>query len=31
MRINVDGITVYFPYEFVYPEQYAYMVDLKRT
>lgn len=31
MRIDVDGITVYFPYEFVYPEQYAYMVDLKRT
>ncbi|KAK1857408.1 hypothetical protein I4F81_000027 [Pyropia yezoensis] len=26
MRINVDGITVYFPYEFVYPEQYAYML-----
>lgn len=31
MRIDVDGIIVYFPYEFVYPEQYAYMVDLKRT
>ena len=22
---------VYFPYEYIYPEQYAYMLELKRT
>ena len=30
-RLDVDGITVYFPYEFIYPEQYAYMRELKQT
>lgn len=30
-RITVDGMTVYFPYEFIYPEQYEYMLELKRT
>ncbi|KAJ6647866.1 General transcription and DNA repair factor IIH helicase subunit XPD, partial [Pseudolycoriella hygida] len=29
--INVDGLLVYFPYEYIYPEQYSYMLELKRT
>ncbi len=31
IRLNVDGLLVYFPYEYIYPEQYAYMLELKRT
>ncbi|KAI0210009.1 General transcription and DNA repair factor IIH helicase subunit XPD [Lamellibrachia satsuma] len=31
MKINIDGLLVYFPYEYIYPEQYAYMLELKRT
>lgn len=31
MRINIDGLTVYFPYPKLYPEQYEYMCELKRT
>ncbi|KAI8123911.1 TFIIH basal transcription factor complex helicase XPD subunit [Lucilia cuprina] len=33
MKISVDGLLVYFPYEYIYPkkEQYAYMLELKRT
>lgn len=31
MRINIDGLAVYFPYERIYPEQYEYMVELKKT
>ncbi len=27
----MDGLLVYFPYEYIYPEQYAYMLELKRT
>lgn len=30
-RLDVDGLTVYFPYEYIYPEQYSYMVELKKT
>lgn len=30
-RISVDGLLVYFPYEYIYPEQYDYMLELKRT
>lgn len=30
-RISVDGLLVYFPYEYIYPEQYEYMLELKRT
>jgi len=30
-RINIDGLIVYFPYEYIYPEQYSYMLELKRT
>lgn len=31
MLLEIDGLTVYFPYEFVYPEQFEYMLELKRT
>lgn len=31
MRINIDGLTVYFPYPRIYPEQYEYMCELKKT
>ena len=27
----MDGLLVYFPYDFIYPEQYLYMLELKRT
>ncbi|CAK9804117.1 General transcription and DNA repair factor IIH helicase subunit XPD [Anthophora quadrimaculata] len=30
MKISVDGLLVYFPYDYIYPEQYAYMLELKR-
>eukprot|EP00878_Enallax_costatus_P027945 GHUV01030135.1.p1 GENE.GHUV01030135.1~~GHUV01030135.1.p1 ORF type:complete len:108 (+),score=9.43 GHUV01030135.1:239-562(+) len=31
MKFVLDGLTVYFPYEFIYPEQYRYMLELKRS
>ncbi|KAM6389888.1 LOW QUALITY PROTEIN: general transcription and DNA repair factor IIH helicase subunit XPD, partial [Rhynochetos jubatus] len=31
MKLNVDGLLVYFPYEYIYPEQFSYMLELKRT
>lgn len=31
MKFKLDGLTVYFPYEYIYPEQYRYMLELKRT
>lgn len=31
MRFDLDGLDVFFPYEFMYPEQYDYMLDLKRS
>lgn len=31
MKFVLDGLTVYFPYEYIYPEQYRYMVELKRA
>jgi hypothetical protein len=31
MRFDLDGLTVYFPYEYIYPEQYRYMLELKRA
>lgn len=31
MKFILDGLTVYFPYEFIYPEQYRYMLELKRA
>jgi len=31
MKLNVDGLLVYFPYDYIYPEQYQYMLELKRA
>jgi DNA excision repair protein ERCC-2 len=31
MKFDLEGITVYFPYEYIYPEQYRYMQELKRA
>eukprot|EP00232_Nephroselmis_pyriformis_P011466 CAMPEP_0182884768 /NCGR_PEP_ID=MMETSP0034_2-20130328/19199_1 /TAXON_ID=156128 /ORGANISM="Nephroselmis pyriformis, Strain CCMP717" /LENGTH=743 /DNA_ID=CAMNT_0025017989 /DNA_START=145 /DNA_END=2373 /DNA_ORIENTATION=+ len=31
MKFKLEDITVYFPYEYIYPEQYRYMLELKRT
>uniref|UniRef100_A0A3Q2CP82 General transcription and DNA repair factor IIH helicase subunit XPD n=1 Tax=Cyprinodon variegatus TaxID=28743 RepID=A0A3Q2CP82_CYPVA len=30
-RLNIDGLLVFFPYDYIYPEQYSYMLELKRT
>ncbi|PFX15488.1 TFIIH basal transcription factor complex helicase XPD subunit-like isoform X2 [Stylophora pistillata] len=31
MKLNIDGLLVYFPYDYIYPEHYSYMMELKRT
>ncbi|KDQ14081.1 hypothetical protein BOTBODRAFT_132974 [Botryobasidium botryosum FD-172 SS1] len=31
MKFHIDDLPVIFPYDRIYPEQYAYMCDLKRT
>ncbi|MFH4975571.1 hypothetical protein AB6A40_002280 [Gnathostoma spinigerum] len=31
MKIDVDGLEVYFPYDFIYPEQILYMTELKKA
>lgn len=31
MKLNVDGLLVHFPYDYIYPEQFSYMLELKRT
>jgi hypothetical protein len=31
MKITILGLPVIFPYEYIYPEQYAYMKDIKRA
>ncbi len=31
MRLLIDGLPVFFPYEFIYPEQFQYMLELKRA
>ncbi|KAH9499606.1 General transcription and DNA repair factor IIH helicase subunit XPD [Bulinus truncatus] len=31
MKLNVDGLLVYFPYDYIYPEQYLYMQELKKA
>ncbi|GAX84382.1 hypothetical protein CEUSTIGMA_g11804.t1 [Chlamydomonas eustigma] len=31
MKFKLEGLDVYFPYEFIYPEQYSYMLELKRS
>ncbi|XP_065563934.1 general transcription and DNA repair factor IIH helicase subunit XPD-like [Artemia franciscana] len=30
MKIEVDGLEVLFPYDYIYPEQYSYMLELKK-
>jgi len=30
MKIKIDEITVYFPYDYIYPEQHQYMCELKK-
>ncbi|UXI17089.1 cAMP-specific 3'5'-cyclic phosphodiesterase 4A-like [Sarcoptes scabiei] len=30
MRLNIDGLDVLFPYNYIYPEQYTYMCYLKK-
>jgi len=29
MIFQLEGLTVYFPYDYIYPEQYKYMTELK--
>lgn len=31
MIFLLDGLRVYFPYDYIYPEQYKYMLELKRA
>ncbi|CAG7833873.1 unnamed protein product [Allacma fusca] len=31
MRLNVDGLEVLFPYDYIYPEQFSYMMELKKA
>jgi DNA excision repair protein ERCC-2 len=31
MKFLLDGLPVYFPYEYVYKEQYEYMLEIKRA
>lgn len=31
MRFDLDGLDVFFPYEYMYPEQFDYMLELKRS
>ncbi|KAI8852107.1 hypothetical protein BC829DRAFT_424885 [Chytridium lagenaria] len=31
MKFMLDGLPVLFPYDYIYPEQYAYMKDMKRA
>ena len=31
MKFQIDEVTVYFPYNYIYPEQYSYMLELKKA
>lgn len=31
MRVDIDGLRVYFPFPKIYPEQYLYFKELKKT
>ena len=31
MQFKLEGLDVFFPYEYIYPEQYRYMLELKRA
>ena len=30
MKLNINGLLVYFPYDYIYPEQFSYMLELKK-
>ena len=30
MKLNINGLLVHFPYDYIYPEQFSYMLELKR-
>jgi len=31
MKLNVNGLLVHFPYDYIYPEQFSYMLELKKA
>ncbi|KAK9067628.1 hypothetical protein SSX86_011739 [Deinandra increscens subsp. villosa] len=31
MKFQIEDVTVYFPYDHIYPEQHSYMIELKRA
>ena len=31
MKLNVAGLLVHFPYDYIYPEQFSYMLELKKA
>eukprot|EP01138_Halocafeteria_seosinensis_P011899 gb/GECG01012161.1/.p1 GENE.gb/GECG01012161.1/~~gb/GECG01012161.1/.p1 ORF type:complete len:845 (+),score=112.20 gb/GECG01012161.1/:1-2535(+) len=31
MKVHIDGLEVFFPYDYIYKEQFQYMVELKRA
>ena len=31
MLCNIDGLTVFFPYDYMSPEQFSYMLELKHA
>ena len=31
MKFNLDGLEIYFPYDYIYPEQYRYMLEAKKA
>ena len=31
MKFSLEGLAVYFPYEYIYPEQYQFMLECKRA
>ena len=31
MKFSLEGLSVYFPYEYIYPEQYQFMLECKRA
>lgn len=31
MRFKIEGLNVFFPYEYIYPEQFQYMLELKHA
>ena len=31
MKLNVAGLLVHFPFDYIYPEQFSYMLELKKS